>query len=64
VRTLVRIWGEEQVLLGEERVRITRPEVRRVVGLTSFSCLSNRGLYRLYGREKARLCERMAARPV
>ncbi len=64
LRTLVRIWGEEQVLLGAERVRITRPEVRRVVGLTSVSCLSNRGLYRLYGREKARLSERMAVRPI
>jgi farnesyl-diphosphate farnesyltransferase len=64
VRTLVRIWGEEQVLLGAERVRITRPEVRRVVGLTSVSCLSNSGLNRLYGWEKARLDERMAVRPV
>jgi farnesyl-diphosphate farnesyltransferase len=64
VRTLVRIWGEEQVLLGGQRIRITRPEVRRVIGLTSLSCLSNRGLHRLYGRERARLGERMAARPV
>lgn len=64
LRTLVRIWGEEQVLLGAERIRITRPEVRRVIGLTSASCLSNRGLKGLYGREKARLNERMAVRPI
>jgi farnesyl-diphosphate farnesyltransferase len=64
MRTLVRIWGEEQVLLGAERVRITRPEVRRVVGLASASCLSNRALDRLYRREKARLDERMASRPI
>jgi farnesyl-diphosphate farnesyltransferase len=64
LRTLVRIWGEEQVLLGSERVRITRPEVRRIVGLTAASCFSNRALHHLYKREKARLDERMVARPV
>lgn len=64
MRTLVRIWGEEQVLLGAERVRITRPEVRRVIGLASASCLSNRSLDRLYRGERARLDERMVSRPV
>lgn len=64
VRTLVRIWGEEQVFIGSERVRISRPEVRRVIGLASASCLSNRALLRVYRAEKARLEQRMAARPV
>jgi farnesyl-diphosphate farnesyltransferase len=64
LRTLVRIWGEEQVLLGAERIRITRPEVRLVMGMTSASCLSNRGLHHLWVREKKRLGERMIAKPV
>jgi farnesyl-diphosphate farnesyltransferase len=64
MRTLARIWGEEQILIGAERVRISRPEVRRVIGLTSASCLSNRGLGRLYGAERRRLGERMAVHPV
>jgi len=64
LRTLVRIWGEEQVVTGSERVRITRPEVRRVLGETAVLCLSDGGLRRLYAAEKSRLFRRMRLQPV
>ena len=64
VRTLTRIWGEEQVLRGGERVRITRPEVRSVIGKTTALCWSDEGLSRLWESERGRLARRMDARPL
>jgi farnesyl-diphosphate farnesyltransferase len=64
LRTLVRVWGEDRVLAGGEKVRITRPEVRRVIGTTAAACLTNSGLAHLYASERARLERRIALRPV
>jgi farnesyl-diphosphate farnesyltransferase len=64
VRTLVRIWGEEQVLTDGVRVRISRPEVRRVITLTTGLCCSNAGLRGLWKGERDRLRRRMEARPL
>ncbi len=64
LRTLVRLWGEERVLLGGNKIRISRQEVRRIVGLTSASCLWNGQLRRLYRAERARLERRILLNPV
>lgn len=64
VRTLVRIWGEERVLTGAEKIRITRDEVRRVIRSTAASCLWNRSLARLYNKERERLLRRIEVSPV
>jgi farnesyl-diphosphate farnesyltransferase len=64
LRTLVRVWGEERVLTGGYKIRITRPEVRQIVGATSVACLWNGWLERLYGLERARLTHRIEIRPV
>jgi farnesyl-diphosphate farnesyltransferase len=61
VRTLVRIWGERQVLVGGDRVRISRPEVRRVIGLTTSLCWSDGALRALWTGEKERLRRKMDA---
>jgi farnesyl-diphosphate farnesyltransferase len=63
-RTLVKLWGEPAVLAGAEKVRISRAEVRGVMGQTAFGCLFDRRLIRLYEREQGRLRERMSIRPV
>jgi farnesyl-diphosphate farnesyltransferase len=64
VRTLTRIWGEEQVLRGGDRVRITRPEVRSVMGKTTALCWSDEGLSGLWDAERGRLTRRMAEQPL
>jgi len=64
LRTLVRIWGEENVLTGGEKVRISRAEVRRVVRETTAVCLSNTATRALYRRERGRLERRMAECPL
>ncbi len=64
LRTLVRLWGNEGVLTGGEKVRISRSEVRSVVGVTSAACLWNTPLERLYRAERTRLERRIAVRPV
>lgn len=61
LRTLARIWGEERVLLGGNKVRITRQEVRSLIGMTSAACLSDRGVQFLYRSERSRLERRMSA---
>jgi len=62
LRTLGRIYAEEQVL--REKVRITRHEVRGMISATSLACLSDRGLGWLYQRERARLTRRMELYPI
>jgi farnesyl-diphosphate farnesyltransferase len=64
VKTLVRVWGEDEVLEGRRKVRISRAEVRRVVGETSAFCLFNRPLEKLYDRERRRLDHRIASCPI
>ena len=64
VRTLARIWGDESVVTGGAKVRITREEVRSVIGSTTALCLTNAGLDRLYQAEKRRLRRRMASQPI
>lgn len=64
VRTLVRVWGEERILTGGEKVRITRPEVRRIISSTAAACLWNGSLASLYRRERERLEKQILLRPV
>lgn len=64
VKTLARIWGDERVVTGGSKVRITREEVRRVIGSTTALCLTNTGLDRLYRAEKRRLRRRMLDHPI
>jgi farnesyl-diphosphate farnesyltransferase len=51
VRTLTRLISSPEVL--EQRVRITRSEVRELTRGTLWRCLSNAALRRLYLRERA-----------
>lgn len=64
MRTLVRLWGEERVVSGVEKVRITRREVRRVMGATVAASLSDRFLKSLYKAERERLRRRIELAPV
>jgi farnesyl-diphosphate farnesyltransferase len=64
IRTLGRLWGNPEVLDGDCKVRISRSEVRRIIGFTSITCLGNVGLGRLYRRERERLRARMAGVPI
>lgn len=61
IRTLGRLWENPRVLDGVEKVRISRTEVRRIIGVTSLACLGNGGLARLYRWERDRLGTRMAS---
>jgi farnesyl-diphosphate farnesyltransferase len=64
LRTLVRIWGEDQIFQTGEKVRITRGEVRSVMRRTSAACLWNGRLAGLYRQERARLDRQIILRPV
>lgn len=64
LRTLGRIWGEERVVSGGQKVRITRGEVRYLMGVTSLACGFDRAILWAYRRERARLDRRMAAHPL
>lgn len=64
LRTLVRLWGEEQVVSGVEKVRITRREVRRVIGSTVAASMSDSFLKSLYKAERERLRRRIELSPV
>lgn len=64
MRTLTRVWGEDALFDTANKVRISRGDVRRVIGLTSAACCWDGWIANLYGREKARLRARMDARPV
>ena len=57
LRTLGRIYAEERVL--QTKVRISRQEVRGLIGVTSLACVSDAGLGWLYRQERARLTRRM-----
>jgi farnesyl-diphosphate farnesyltransferase len=63
IRTLGRIWGEEQVVAGGEKVRITRREVWTIMSATSAACLSNGAIERLYSREQRRFERSAILRP-
>ncbi len=60
LRTLGRICGEERVLAGDERVRITRRDVRGLMGATSAACLVDPAVEWLYRGERERLGRRLA----
>ncbi len=64
LRTLVRLWGEEQVVSGVAKVKITRREVRRVIGSTVPASMSDSVLKRLYRAERERLRRRIELAPV
>jgi farnesyl-diphosphate farnesyltransferase len=59
LRTLVRVLGEERILTGGEKIRISRREVRAIIGRTGAACLSDHWLRSLYVTERARLERRM-----
>lgn len=60
LRTLGRICGEERVLAGDERVRITRRDVRGLMSATSAACLVDPAVEWLYRGERERLGRRLA----
>jgi len=64
VRTLGRIWGEPRVLEGGGKVRISRGEVRGLLAASLLNCAFDRGLRRLYRRERSRLDRLISACPL
>jgi farnesyl-diphosphate farnesyltransferase len=64
LRTLTRLCGEERILTGAVRVRITRREVHGLMAETVSRCRSDAALRRLYLRERRRLERKIARRPV
>jgi len=63
LRTLQGICADSRVLDGGEKVRISRGEVRRLIGVTALNCLSDGSLQRLYGKERARFVARLESVP-
>jgi len=53
-RTLGKIRGNSAVIDGTSKIKISRRDVRELIGLTSASCLSNSRLEALYNRERNR----------
>ncbi|MEZ4648403.1 MAG: squalene/phytoene synthase family protein [Candidatus Eisenbacteria bacterium] len=64
MRTLQGICSDERVLDGTEKVKITRGEVRRLIGVTALACLSDGSLRRLYRAERDRFAACLDSVPV
>ncbi|MCA9755460.1 MAG: squalene/phytoene synthase family protein [Candidatus Eisenbacteria bacterium] len=64
MRTLQGICSDERVLVGGEKVKITRGEVRRLIGVTMLACLSDGSLRRLYQTERDRFAACLDSVPV